>query len=131
MIVVGVWSSYVYYRVIANGVHCKAKVVGNQIVSASKGKHGYALMVEFTYYNEDLQKNQQLTKRYSSKMYTSLKRINKQHGKELDILYNKERPDFVTSASRWVNVRNYLELMAITVFLGILPAIFGVFIIWG
>ena len=131
MIAVGIWASYAYYRVIATGVHCKAKVVGKEIVSTFRGHNSYALMVKFDYYNKDLQKNQSLTKRYSSSSYTSQKRIDRQLGKEFNILYSEKRPDFVTSTSPWVNVKNYLQLLAIIVFCGIFPIILGMFTILG
>ena len=129
VIAVGLRASYLYYRVMATGVRCKAKVVGAEIVSTHRGHHGYAMKVTFTYYSEELQTNQKLTKRYSSKTYLSPKPIDKQLGKEVDILYSKERPDFVTSTSRWINVKNYLQLIAIMVFVGILPIILGVLIV--
>jgi len=116
-------AMFLHYKVASAGVRCKAKVVGVQVVSSSRGSNGYALMVAFTYYNEDSRKEQRATARYASKAVTSQARANKQLGREFDVLYNAASPDFVTSANPRDNAWNYLQYVVIMLFCGILPVI--------
>ena len=124
--VCGILAISAYHRVIATGVRVRAKVVGNQIVSSSKGTHGYALMVMFTYRNTALGQEQRLIKRYASSAYLSKNSLRKQIGKEIDVIYSEQHSGFVTSADGKVNVRNYLQLIFLITFFGVLPIALGI-----
>lgn len=117
-------------RVEAVGVRCKAKVAKIQAMPAHRRTY-YALMVRFTYYDEGLRQKLHFTKRYASKVFMARHRADRWLGREIDIIYSKEHPDFVVNANRRVNVMHHIKSSIFIMILSIISIVLGVFAILG